>query len=545
MRILLAQMNPIVGDISGNTRKIVEALQKGRELKADLVLFSELCITGYPPEDFLLMPHFIETAHRALQDIIAASQGLVVIVGLPRQNPGIGEKKLLNSAAIIENQTLLGFQDKALLPTYDVFDEKRYFEPGNRPRLWEFGGLKIAVTICEDLWQHSEQLKFTTYARDPVLELHALAPDLVLNLSASPFSNQKPRNRIQVCARAAQTLHCPILMCNQVGGNDSLIFDGYSCYVSQEGFLLDLAKGFEEDFLVVDTAQKMLPHEMTSDPIEDFYRALVLGLRDYFHKLGFQKACLGLSGGIDSALVACLAAEALGPQNVLGVSLPSRYTSESSISDAIQLARRLGIEYREIPIEQPFECFLDLLQPIFEGRAPDVTEENLQARIRGVLLMALSNKFGYIILSTGNKSELAMGYATLYGDMCGGLGVINDVTKMQVYELAKWINRSSPLIPNSILLKAPSAELRLNQKDTDSLPDYEIVDNVLMDYVEEHLTPEAIAKKYGYPEELVKDLVRRIHCNEYKRRQSPPGLRVSEKAFSIGRHFPIVQRFVV
>jgi NAD+ synthase (glutamine-hydrolysing) len=544
MRILLVQMNSTIGNISGNTDKIIKGLHKGRELKADLVLFPELCVTGYPPEDFLLMPDFIEAAKLALKEIIAETQELIAIVGVPRQNPQSSERRLFNSAAIIQNKILLGYQDKVLLPTYDVFDEKRYFEPGLAYRLWEFAGLKVAVTICEDIWQHGQRSTINSYLRDPVLELNALVPDLLLNLSASPFSVDKLRRRINVCSSAAQTLNRPVLLCNQVGGNDSLVFDGYSSYINEKGLLVDLAKGFEEDYFMVDLNQEIPLRELKNDPTEDLYKALVLGLRDYFHKLNFKKACLGLSGGIDSALVACLAAEALGSENVIVVALPSRFTADSSINDAIQLTQNLGIEYRQISIEEPFQSYLDLLAPSFEGKAQDITEENLQARIRGVILMALSNKFGYIVLSTGNKSELAMGYSTLYGDMCGGLSVISDVTKRQVYELANWINRSKEIIPLNIITKAPSAELRPNQKDIDTLPEYEIVDHVLQAYVEEHQKAEEISKKYGYPEQLVKDLIKRIHFNEYKRRQSPPGLRVSDKAFSVGRRFPIVQRFV-
>lgn len=375
-------------------------------------------------------------------------------------------------------------------------------------------------------------------------ELATLQPDLLLNLSASPFSVSKLENRIQVGVRAAHTLSCPVILCNQVGGNDSLIFDGFSYYVNATGQLIDLCKGFEEDLHIVDLTKPASPLEINSDPLSNLYQALILGLRDYFHKSGFKKACLGLSGGIDSALVACLAARALGPENVLGVAMPSRYSTKGSLEDAKQLAQNLQIQYREIPIEEPFQSYLDLLTPQFEGRPLDATEENIQARIRGMILMALSNKLGYIVLSTGNKSELAMGYATLYGDMCGGLGVINDLPKMQVYALSKWINREREIIPWNTIQKPPSAELKFDQKDSDSLPDYQIVDNVLQEYIEGYQAPEKIADKYGYSIDLVKDLIRRIHRAEYKRRQSPPGLRVSEKAFTVGRRFPIVQKFV-
>jgi NAD+ synthase (glutamine-hydrolysing) len=400
------------------------------------------------------------------------------------------------------------------------------------------------VTICEDIWQHSEILRYTSYKRDPIHELSLQHPEIALNLSASPFSVGKGMSRLAVCSKAAATLKCPLLLCNQVGGNDSLIFDGSSLYVDAKGSLLDCAKAFEEDFLLVDLSQTMAKKTIVGNPAEEIYHALVLGLRDYFHKSGFKKACLGLSGGVDSALVACLAVEALRKENVFGVMMPSRYSSEGSISDSLQLAKELGIETIELPIEGPFKSYLDLLNPAFEDKASDVTEENIQARIRGMILMALSNKLGYIVLSTGNKSELAMGYSTLYGDMCGGVAVISDLTKQQVYAVSQWINRNKEIIPWNTIKKPPSAELRVDQKDSDSLPDYAIVDNVLQAYIEEHQSPSNIAQRFGYSLDIVEDLVRRIHRNEYKRRQSPPGLRISEKAFSVGRRFPIVQKYI-
>lgn len=543
MRVLLAQINPTIGDLSGNADKILKGIAKAKELSADVVLFPELALTGYPPDDFLLLPHFIGKLDAYLEEIRRASNAIVVIVGTPRKNKDPG-KSLYNSAAIFQNGTLLGYQDKSLLPTYDVFSERRYFEPAKKMPIWEICGKRIGITICEDLWQHSTLLRSESYERDPVLELAKLKPELILNLSASPFSVEKPRKRIGVCAKTAITLQCPVLMCNQVGGNDGLIFDGYSVCVDGQGQLARYAKGFEEDFLLVDLSVPLQPCALINSTVEDLYKALVLGLRDYFHKSGFSKAILGLSGGIDSALVACIAAKALGAENVLAVGMPSRYSSKGSITDAIQLAQGLGIAFKEIPIEQPFEAYLNLLNPHFEGKPQDATEENIQARIRGMILMALSNKLGYVVLSTGNKSELAMGYATLYGDMCGGLGVISDVSKRQVYALANWINRHGEVIPQSTIQKAPSAELRPNQKDSDSLPDYAIIDNVLEAYVEDHCSPNEITAKFNYPLTLVNDLIRRIHQNEYKRRQSPPGLRISEKAFWIGRRFPIVQRWV-
>lgn len=543
MHILLAQLNPTVGDVEGNAVKIIQAFDHARHHKADLVLFSEMCLSGYPPEDFLLLDHFMVKIQDALQKIIEACVDLTAIVGVPRVNPELNAKPLLNSAAVIQDGRLLGYQDKILLPTYDVFDERRYFEPGGKPKTWNLHGKKVAITICEDIWKHGEGSS-ATYQRDPLKELAAERPDVLLNLSASPFSQLKFEYRKKVCQYAATTLGCPVLLCNQVGGNDSLIFDGYSLFVGQDGTLIDYAKGFQEDSLMVDLSQMEPLNAHIPDHLEDLYQALVLGIRDYFHKSKFSKACLGLSGGIDSALVACLAVEALGPENVLGVMMPSRYSSPGSLEDAKKLADHLQIETKEIPIEPPFREYMSLLSPHFQEKTFDATEENLQARIRGMILMALSNKLGYIVLSTGNKSELAMGYSTLYGDMCGGLGAISDLTKQQVYALSKWINRRGEVIPWNTIDKPPSAELRPNQKDTDTLPDYEIVDNVLQAYIEEHLTPQQIRERFSYPEELVEDLVIRIHRNEYKRRQAPPGLRISEKAFSVGRRFPIVQKFV-
>lgn len=544
MRILLAQINPIIGDLKGNTDLILKGIEHAKKNSADIVVFPELALTGYPPEDFLLLPHFISALEVHLEKIQAATKGLIAIVGTPRREGNAPGAYLYNSAAIYHDGKLLGYQDKSLLPTYDVFDESRYFEPAATLKPWIINDKRIAVTICEDIWQHSNLLKNKTYPRDPVLDLSYYKPVVLINISASPFSTRKSKTRLSVGMRAAKTLGCPVLLCNQVGGNDGIIFDGNSYAVNAKGQLIALANKFEEDYLLVDLEKEPDPINPHIDFIKDLYNALVLGVRDYFHKSGFTRACLGLSGGIDSALVACIAAEALGKENVLGVGMPSRYSSEGSITDSIQLAKSLGIQYMEIPIEGPFKEYLELLTPHFEGRPKDVTEENLQARIRGMILMALSNKMGYIVLSTGNKSELAMGYATLYGDMCGGLGVISDVTKGQVYALVQYINQEREIIPKSTIEKPPSAELRENQKDSDSLPDYDIIDNVLQAYVEEHSSPEQIAASFNYPIDLVNQLVKRIHNNEYKRRQSPPGLRISEKAFSTGRRFPIVQQWI-
>lgn len=544
MKIYVAQINPTIGDFEGNSSIILSQLENAHKENATIVLFPELALTGYPPEDLLNQRHFLDAVQRHLDALIPATKGLIALIGTPRANPSDRGKHLHNSAAILSDGQLLGYHDKMLLPTYDVFDEQRHFEPGTSLSIWPLAGKNVAITICEDLWEHSRQLTHTTYHRDPVCELEPLKPDLVLNLSASPYCVGRFHDRLNVTSTAAKTLNCPIVLCNQVGGNDSLIFDGYSHVVNAEGALIQHAAPFEEGFFVYDVEQSAESYTLTPNATEDLFHALVLGMKDYFHKLGFHQACLGLSGGIDSALVACIAAEALGPENVLAVGMPSRYTSEAAITDAMEFVHNLKIRYRHITIEPLFEGFLEALQPHFEGHAPDVTEENLQARIRGTILMALSNKLNYIVLSTGNKSEMAMGYFTIYGDTCGGLSIINDVTKQQVYALARWINAEKEIIPQSIIDKAPSAELRPDQKDSDALPEYDIVDRVVQGYVEEYLTPEEIAEKWTLSLDLVQELIHKIHVNEYKRRQSPPGLRVSEKAFSVGRRYPIVQRWV-
>ncbi|CRX37658.1 NAD+ synthase [Estrella lausannensis] len=544
MRILIAQINPVVGNLKENKRKILEGIHAARENGCSLAVFPELALTGYPPEDILLLPQFIDEVKKELKEIAGATQGIAAIVGLPRANAKPFGKPLLNSAAVLFEGKILGFQDKTLLPSYDVFDEMRYFDRAEERRVFLLFGKKIAITICEDIWQHAALSKDVSYPLDPVAEYANQNIDLLINLSASPFSQMKAERRIHVVQKAAKTLKVPALLCNQVGGQDSLIFDGYSVVCDAGGRLVRLGNGFQEDYMVWDSEVKADELVAAFDKTEETYKALILGLKDYFGKQGFKKAVIGLSGGIDSALVACIAVEALGKENVLGVSMPSRYSSEGSVKDAVDLAEALGIELRHVPIEEPFQSFLDILSPEFKGKEPDVTEENIQARVRGVILMALSNKLGHIVLSTGNKSELAMGYSTLYGDLCGGLSVINDLTKRQVYQISRWINRERDIIPVSSLEKAPSAELRPNQKDSDSLPDYEIIDTVLEAYVHDHQSPDLIAKNHGYPKELVCDLIRRIHRSEYKRRQSPPGLRVTDRAFSIGRRFPIVQGWV-
>lgn len=546
MKILVAQRNPIVGDIEGNTTKILASMDEARSKGVDLVMFGELMLCGYPPEDLVYHSTFIDAMELHLERIIKASKGITAIVGLIRRNIEAGEKHLLNSAAVIHDGHLLGFQDKWLLPTYDVFEERRYFEPGTKTGLWEIGGRKIGLIICEDIWQHAGYVGYTSYGRDPVLALAEHKLDVLLNISASPYQFQKPDVRVNVCAKAARTLQCPVVMCCQVGANGQIIFDGYSVYVNQKGELCQLAKGFAEDAMVVDLKAEMCPVPFEYDLLSNLLSALELGVKDYFAKFGFKKACLGISGGIDSALVAYIAAKALGPENVLGISMPSCFTKEQSQADGALLAKNLGIELLELPIKEPFDAFLHLLEPHFRGKKKDTTEENLQARIRGILLMALSNKHGYIVLSTGNKSEIALGYSTLYGDMCGGLGVIGDVTKTRVYDLCRYINKRAKkeIIPDTIIVKPPSAELRSGQIDLDSLPEYGVIDNVLEGYVENYLSIDQIAEKYSIAQPLVLELVQKIHAAEYKRMQGPPILRVSKKSFGIGRRYPIVQKWL-
>lgn len=540
MRIAIAQINPIVGDIVRNKEKILLYIKIAREKKADLVVFPELALCGYFPQDLLILPSFYEMVEKELRSLASHTDNLSVIVGGIRKNPGKKEKMLFNTAAIFSNGELLGFQDKSLLPTYDVFTERRYFEPASHVQTWDLCKKRLAVTICEDIWQHAEEVGFCDYHIDPVMLLKNARPDLLINISASPFYMGRQATRLKVAAKAARTLKCPLVLCNTVGANDGLLFDGTSLFIDQNGKLIQEAASFKEDLLIVDSEKPEVVSKVSSKTVSDLYDALVMGIKDYFQKLGFQKAILGLSGGIDSAVVACIAKEALGNKNVLALMMPSRFTSEMSLKDASKLSSHLGIEYREISIEESFQTVLKTL----DFPLPfDVTEENLQSRLRANILMSFSNKFGYIVLSASNKSESALGYATLYGDMTGGLSVLGDVSKSNVYLLADWINRNQEIIPKNIITRAPSAELKEGQKDSDSLPSYEVIDAVLTGYVEEHLSPEEIASKYNITFALVKDLVKRIHLNEYKRRQAPLSLRVTQRSFSTGRHFPIVQHW--
>lgn len=541
MRVAVCQINPTAGDLKGNGEKVIQWITEGEKEGAAILLFPELALTGYPAEDFLLLPHFLEECVQRLKEVAASVHSSTAIVGVPRRDE---QGRVWNSAAVLEQGKVVGYHDKCLLPNYDVFDEKRYFTPADSLPLWKIQGKRVALTICEDLWQRAQPDGVFSQEKGPLDHLAGRGVDLVLNLSASPFSLEKAETRERVFAQVARELGAPVILCNQVGGNDSLIFDGGSLWVSAEGELLFRGESFVEQRALLDLAAAPPKLRPPLSEMERLHGALVLGVRDYFHKLGFTQACVGLSGGIDSAVVAAIGAEALGPDQVLGIAMPSRYSSDHSRRDAQVLAENLGLSFKEISIESCFQSYLDLLEPHFAGLPSDVTEENLQARVRGMILMAHSNKQGHLVLSPGNKSEVALGYCTLYGDTCGGLAVINDVVKSRVYALAHFINREEERIPLSTLTKPPSAELRPHQKDADTLPDYAVVDQVIEDYVERQLSPEEIVEKRGLPEDLVKELVRKIHFNEYKRGQMAPGLRVTEKAFSQGRRFPIVQGFV-
>lgn len=539
MKILLAQLNPTIGDIDGNTAKVLDSLNKGREMGAELVVFPEMTLCGYSPEDLVLYPRFIDKMEESLDQIVRASNGISALVGLVRRNPVQDEKLLFNSAAVISDGRLCGFQDKWLLPHYDVFNERRYFSRGKTTQVWLINGKRIGVVICEDMWQNASHVSHTTYPYDPVKELIPYRPDILCNLTASPFQKEKGDVRIEVCRAAAKTLGCPVVYTCQVGANGMLIFDGYSLVTDRDGQLVAVAKGFQEDWMFVDTDAEVCPMKFGWDYQKDTYNALCLGVSDYFAKAKQQKAVIGLSGGIDSALVACIAKDAIGAENVLGIHLPTRFSSKESLEDAEQLANNLGIQFKSISIEHLFKDFLDTLHGYFPSTEFDITEENLQARIRSVMLMAFSNKFQMLLLNTGNKSELALGYCTLYGDMAGALSVIGDVMKTEVYQLAKWLNTDKEVIPQRIIEKAPSAELKHHQTDQDTLPPYEIIDLVLRAHIEDCASIDAIVNQYRLDKGEVTAIVERIYRAEHKRRQASPALRVSGKSLQIGRRKPL------
>jgi NAD+ synthetase len=545
MRIALAQLDFMVGAFEANFAKIRDAVARAEAAAADLVVFSEMAATGYPPRDLLNHARFIDLNLALVDRVAALSTGrLGILIGFVDRNPSAVGKRLLNGVALCHSGRVVGRRHKSLLPTYDVFDEDRYFEPAPHVSPLELGGHRLGVTICEDVWNDRDFWPERLYHRDPVCELADQGADVLINVSASPFSLGKAAIRREMIRQEGLKHRRYFFYLNQVGGNDELLFDGHSIGIDPEGREVVRARDFAEDFIVYDLAAAGQPapapivREVSRSDEETAYRALVLGLSDYVGKCGFSSVVLGLSGGIDSAVTACLAAAALGPDRVLGVAMPSRYSSAESQADACVLARNLGIQFQVVSIDPMFQRYLDSLAPVFDGREPDLTEENLQARIRCGVLMALSNKFGHLLLSTGNKSELAVGYCTLYGDMSGGLAILNDVPKTFVYRLAHFINRERELIPMSSITKAPSAELRPNQRDDDSLPPYDVLDPIIEAYVERQLDVDAIAA-LGVDRSTVVDVVRRIDLSEYKRRQAAPGIKISSKAFGVGRRYPI------
>ena len=544
MKIALAQIDPTVGDFTGNLNKIVATSSRAAALGARLTVFSELAICGYPPADFLEKPSFLARCRSAVEELAAATGALptAVLAGVALPAPADSGKPAVNAAVLLDGGRLLLEQHKRLLPFYDVFDEQRYFAPARSQQVVELDGVRLAITICEDAWNDKNFWPRRLYTVDPMEELMRHHPDLHINLSSSPFWHSKRAVRREMLAAIARRDGVPVLMANQVGGNDSLIFDGSSLALNARGELIAQAASFEEDLVLLD------PLDLAGTPVlpvtEDddtaaAYRALVLGTRDYVRKCGFKKALVGLSGGIDSALVAAVAADALGPENVIAVGMPSPYSSKGSIDDSRQLAANLGIRFDVIGISSLFGEFTHALEPQFAGMKADTTEENIQSRIRGTLLMALSNKFSALVLTTGNKSEMAVGYCTLYGDMVGALAVIGDLVKTRVYAVCRWLNRDREVIPVSILEKPPSAELRPDQKDTDSLPPYDVLDPILEAYVERYETPERIASANGFPLALVQHVVRLVERSEYKRQQAAPVLKVTPKSFGMGRRFPI------
>jgi NAD+ synthase/NAD+ synthase (glutamine-hydrolysing) len=544
MKIALGQLNPTVGDFSGNAARILELSSEAKLRGADIVVFSELCLCGYLPLDLLERPAFLER-NRSELDNLARQLPIPAVIGFVGRAHDPTGKPVANSAALVAGGRVVFQQNKMLLPTYDVFDESRYFQPAKRQDVVAFNGENLGITICEDVWNDKNFWDKCLYERDPVAELVAEGSTVILNISASPYTIDKRGLRLDMIKALARQHKRPVVYVNQVGGDDSLIFDGSSMAVTAAGQIAAQALAYEEDLVLFDTtANTGEIHTQPLDELEYAFRALVCGTRDYVRKCGFKKVLVGLSGGIDSAVVAAIAVASVGKENVTGVSMPGPYSSEGSMRDACVLARNLGIEFIKIPIEEVFHCYRQSLAPQFHGLREDATEENLQARIRGNYLMALSNKFGSMVLSTGNKSEFAIGYCTLYGDMCGGLAVISDVPKTMVYELANFINREREVIPRATIEKPPSAELRPNQIDQDTLPPYDVLDRILKAYIEDLRSPREIADHYGFPLALVRDIALRVDHSEYKRKQAPPGLKITSRAFGFGRPFPIAQRFI-
>ena len=543
MKIALGQINPTVGDFSGNAAKIVEFSRRAQTAGAGLVLFPELSVCGYPPRDLVERASFVAKNRESAEQIAAATTGIAVICGLVTPADSDTGKSVMNSAALLMDGKISFIQSKMLLPTYDVFDEMRNFAPAKKQELFPFCGNQMALTICEDAWNDKQFWVKRLYTVDPVESLVQAGGNFVLNISASPFWIGKREFRQDMLASIARQHKVPVALVNQVGGNDSLVFDGSSIVLNREGKVIAQGRSFEEDLILFDSQTLTGDlHEQIAGDDASAYAALVLGTRDYMRKCGFQKAIIGLSGGIDSALTAVIAAEAVGPENVIGIGMPGPYSSKGSIDDARALAKNLRIRFELLSINPAYEAYRETLQQVFSGKKEDVTEENIQSRARGTLLMSLSNKFGAIVLSTGNKSELGVGYCTLYGDMVGGLAVISDVPKTLVYRISEYVNSRAPVIPQATIEKPPSAELRPNQKDTDSLPPYDVLDAILEDYIEDSHSAEQIAKEHRFDLDLVRRVVRMVDRAEYKRQQAAPGLKISPKAFGYGRRFPIAAR---
>lgn len=543
MKIALAQVNPIIGDFAYNRGRMRRCVEQAVARSCDLIIFSELVISGYPPHDLVDKKDFVDANIASLNRLLATIGGIGVICGFVDYNPGDQGKRVFNSAVLFEDGRILHQVHKRLLPTYDVFDESRYFEPGQESRSFSYKGLRIGLTICEDLWNDKDIFKRRIYHFDPVEAMVRDGAELIVNISASPFHTGKIDFRKTMHAAIARKHGVPLIYVNQVGGNDSLLFDGLSAVFDRRGQMVARAADFDEDLIVYDTgAESAVVREVSATETESVWKALVMGTRDYVTKCGFSRAVIGLSGGIDSALTAAVAAAALNPENVVTVFMPSPYTSPDNYEDTRQLAENLGVALETIPIEGVFEKFLEVLAPSFDRREPGITEQNIQARIRGTILMAISNERGCLLLSTGNKSELAVGYCTLYGDMSGGLAVISDVPKTLVYDLARFINRDRIVIPARIVSKAPSAELKPDQRDDDDLPPYEVLDPILKGYIEDGLgVSELLAA--GFDRGLVGEIVAKVNRNEYKRHQAAPGLKVTSKAFGYGWRYPIAQRY--
>ena len=544
MKIAIAQLNFHIGNFEGNLGKMLWAVKEARSQGADLICFSELATVGYPPRDFLEFEDFIELAEHSVQELAKAAKGIAIVVGSPTKNPVVEGKDHYNAAYFLAEGQVQQVQYKTLLPTYDIFDEYRYFEPATEWKVVEYKGKRIALTICEDIWNIGNENPMYTVC--PMDQMITQRPDFILNLSASPFSYTQAKARIRIVQANVRRYDIPMFYVNHCGAQTELIFDGGSLVVSPDGKVFDELPYFEECIRTYELEAVVKGGRENEQPKEKMtliHDALLLGIRDYFRKLGFKRAILGLSGGIDSAVVAVLAARALGPDNVRVVLMPSQFSSDHSIHDARKLAENLGTQYDIIPIEGIYQSYIEALKPHFWSQPFNIAEENLQARARGNLLMALSNKFGNILLNTSNKSDVAVGYGTLYGDMCGGLSVIGDLYKTEVFALARYMNKDGELIPENIITKPPSAELRPNQKDSDSLPEYEALDEILYEYIEGRFSPQDIIER-GYDEKLVRRVLRLVNINEFKRHQMAPVLRVSEKAFGMGRRMPIVGKYL-